>query len=117
AWWGGEWVERWRRSRLDRASSYRWRSGPRMQPRRARERALAVALERELIRGPVLPREGRGHRLRHIRAATRQRVGQERSAVVVARKMPGGINRVVPDQLNRVSARSVRYDKRRDVGA
>jgi hypothetical protein len=34
--------------------------------------------------------------------------------VAVARKMPGRINRVVPDQFNRVS---VRYDKSRGVGA
>jgi hypothetical protein len=37
--------------------------------------------------------------------------------VAVARKMPGRISRVIPDQFDRVSARSVRYGKRRDVGA
>src|SRR5262249_53150611 len=88
------------------------------QRRVAGERAaLTVALEPELIRALVLRRQGRGYRLRHIRAATWQRVGKERSAVAVARKMPGRINRVVPDEFDRVSARSVRYGKRRDVGA
>src|SRR5262249_4403326 len=77
----------------------------------------AVVLERELIQSRVLYVQGRGHRVRQIRAATWQRVRKERSAVAVARKMPGRINRVVPDEFNGVSARSVRYDKRRDVGA
>src|SRR5262249_42602624 len=89
------------------------------QRRGAGERAAALilVLERELVRGLVLRRERRGYRLRHIRAATWQRVRKERSAVAVARKMPGRINRVIPDEFDRVSARSVRYGKRRDVGA
>src|SRR5206468_27854 len=66
-------------------------------------------------------REGGGHRIRQLRArccrTIYRRIREEGSAVAIARKVPRGVNGVVPGESNGVGARSVGYDKRGQIGA